>query len=125
MDVYKKVIPHSEQRYPTCGDWWLDENDDLQIRVSKLGNPLFEALVSQHEEDEALLCIHKGINEKDVTAFDTAFEAARKPGDMSEPGDDPAAPYFHEHFFATTLERLRAQAYDIDWNEYEEAINAL
>lgn len=126
MNIRVKTIPHSEQRYPTIGDWWIDDSTaTLEIRVSELGNVIYEMLVATHEIDEALLCLARGVHEKDVTDFDMEFEKNRKEGNEDEPGDDPKAPYRREHFFATTLERMRCAEFGLDWKEYEEAINNL
>lgn len=42
-----------------------------------------------------------------------------------EPGDDPAAPYFEGHQFATKIEKLTARELGVDWKVYETAINSL
>ena len=46
-------------------------------------------------------------------------------GPEDEPGDDPAAPYKREHFFATNLEALMSGELGVDFSTYEEAINEL
>jgi len=63
------------------------------------------ALVAAHEMIEAYLALHAGVTQEAVDKFDGAYEAQRKPGDDSEPGDDPKAPYHREHVFATKIER--------------------
>ena len=60
-----------------------------------------------------------------LDAFDIAFEANRKEGDDSEPGDDPNCPCRKEHFFVTSVERLLAAELGVDWAEYDAAIYAL
>jgi hypothetical protein len=37
---------------------------------------------------------------------------------VSEPGDDPRAPYYREHQFASGMERLMAAELGIDWQQY-------
>jgi hypothetical protein len=125
MNITIKTIPHKKQRYPTCGDWWFDEQGNLQIRVSDVGNPNYEALVALHEMVEALLCKKRGITAAQVDTFDKAFEASRQPGNEGEPGDDPKAPYRKEHFFATNIEALMSEELGVDWQKYEEVIDAL
>lgn len=123
MNIVSKVIPHTEQRYDTCGDWWFDENNDLQIRVSYMNNPYYEFLVSYHEQCEAMLCFARGIDEKDVMAFDEQFEKDRiqyQWGNEDEPGDDRLAPYRKEHFTATNIERIMASELKVDWKDYED-----
>lgn len=118
-----KVIAHNEQRYDTAGDWWIDEG--WHIRVSQLGNWRYNFLVAFHELLECAWCKWKGVKQADVDAFDVAYEANRRPGDVSEPGDHPRAPYRVGHQFASLAERLAAFALGVDWIDYEAAINAL
>jgi hypothetical protein len=82
-------------------------------------------LVAVDELIECLLCDERGITDKEVTAFDTAYEASRKEGDISEPGDDLRAPYYKEHQFATELEHELADELEVNWHEYEDAIFSL
>lgn len=124
MNIIISVIPHSQQRYETVGDWqFLDGN--LEVTVSSMNNVFYEALVGIHEVIEALLCYKNGVSEKDVTKFDLKFERNRKEGNTDEPGDDPKAPYGPYHFFATSIERLLSQAFDLKWKKYEDAVNSL
>ena len=125
MNINIQTIPNDQHRYSTCGDWWLDNQGNIQIRVSDMGNPDYEALVALHELVEVLLCKKRGITTEQVDAFDKAFEAAREPGNDDEPGDDPKAPYKKEHFFATNIEALTSAELGVDWQTYEAAINAL
>jgi hypothetical protein len=60
-----------------------------------------------------------------VDVFDMAYEKTRPDGDDSEPGDSPDAPYRNEHFFATSIERLIAAEFGVDWMLYESHINEL
>lgn len=128
MNITIKTIPHNEQRYPTCGDWWDDEQGNLEIRVSDMGNPDYEALVALHELVEVLQCRKRGITTAQVDVFDKQFEKDREAGlrgPEDEPGDDPQAPYRREHFFATNIERLVSGELDVDWNDYANSIYAL
>ncbi len=128
MDISIKTIPHAAQRYETVGDWFFDDAGNLKIRVSDVGNPRYEFLVAYHELTEAMLCKERGISEEEVTEFDKQFERERaegKHGDGDEPGDDPRAPYCHEHFIATRMERFMCNQLDVDWGAYEKAIEAL
>jgi hypothetical protein len=77
---------------------------------------------------EVCLCKDRSIVQEVVDSFDMNFEEERRQGKHSneaEPGDDPAAPYRREHFFATNIERLFAAELGVDWSEYEETIIAL
>jgi hypothetical protein len=131
VDINVKVIPHNEQRYDTVGDWWFtpDPNSQypktLEIRVSKMGNPLYEFLVARHEQDEAMLCAQRGISEESVSKFDIEFETKRQPGDLSEPGDNVNAPYHREHKTATIFEQQMATELNVNWEAYDEAVQNL
>lgn len=120
-----KTIPHSEQRYPTCGDWYYDENGDLQIRVSIMEDARYEFLVALHELVEVKLCEWTGVSQKAVDAFDMEYEKNRAADDDSEPGDSPYAPYRLQHCLAIGVERVVAAVLQIDWQAYEKAITAL
>jgi len=130
MNITIKTIPHSEQKYDTCGDWWFNEEENLEIRVSDLGNWKEEYLVADHELTEALLCKSRGITEKEVTDFDLKFEHEEKNGisnqcPTAEPGDDARAPYRNEHKIAESFERIKSEIFGIDWNRYANHINKL
>jgi len=47
-----------------------------------------------------------------------AYERNRREGDLGEPGDDPRAPYYREHQFASGMERLMAAELGVDWQQY-------
>lgn len=138
MKILIETIPHSEQRYPTVGDWrWelhplpqpknslpadgiaLGSEGVLHIRVSQLSDWRHEALVGLHEAIEALLCKHAGVSEAIVDAFDLNFKGE------GEPGDDTGAPYHIQHQYATNVEALMASWLDVNWYEYEEEVNSL
>lgn len=119
--VQIEVIEHKAQRYPTVGDWQI-MSDLLLISVSDTGNWVFNMAIGLHELVEALLCIKRGIKEKDVSRFDIEFE---KRGMDEEPGDQPDAPYHIEHGFATGIEHLLVSACGLNWKEYGEVVDRL
>lgn len=125
LRVVIEEIPHVEQRYNTCGDWFVTADGTWHIRVSNTGKWQHAALVAVHELVEMILCRQRDISETDVTQFDLDFEAARPEGNMDEPGDDPSAPYQKEHQFATTVELLLATELGVKWRDYEKAIENL
>ena len=120
-----EVIDHEDQRYPTVGDFFVDNNGILRIYVSKLGNNKMELLVLLHELVEVLLTEEHNIPEPMITKFDVEYEDARQQGDLSEPGDCSMAPYKNEHCFATGIERLMCSMLNVDWLEYEKVCNSL
>jgi len=128
MNIFIKTIPHKEQRYETVGDWWWD-GDDLHIRVSDMGNYIYEWLVAEHEINEALRCKKDGIDERVVSDFDKSFEELRKKfpdiiGDQ-EPGDMVSAPYHKQHIGATEIEKLSCKFHGEDWDEYNNTVDSL
>jgi len=121
-----KTIPHSEQRYETCGDYWVDENGVQQVRVSELSDWRYEVLIAVHEIVELSLARNRNIDEGEITKFDINFEAAKARGECSgEAGDHVHAPYRKEHFFATNVERLFAAELGVNWFEYETYVDGL
>lgn len=135
MKILIETIPHSEQRYPTVGDWqWktafkakLSENWDpseqvLHIKVSEMSDWRYEALVGLHEAIEALLCKRAGVTEEQVDVFDYNFSLA---GFKGEPGNDEHAPYYRQHIFATLVETQTAIELNVNWDKYEKEVNSL
>lgn len=118
------TIPHSQQRYPTVGDYW-DDGEVGYIVVSDLGNERMEFLIQIHEMIEKGLCRFAKIPEPKIKAFDERFEKKRKNGNTDEPGFDSKAPYRRQHTIATGVEMLLAAELGIDINEYERKVNAL
>lgn len=125
MKITIETIPHEQQRYPTVGDWFFDENGDLHIKISALGDWREEALIACHELVEVLLCKHQGVSQQAVDDFDISYEKSRAEGSLEEPGDDPGAPYRRQHCLATAVERLLAAELEVVWKEYEEKVESL
>lgn len=125
MNVKIEIIPHDQQRYPTVGDWFFDENGDLTIKVSKLSDWRREMLIAVHELAEVLICKQQGITQESVDAFDKEYEANRTEDNLNEPGDEPTAPYVKQHCIATGIERILAAELGVSWKEYEEELEQL
>jgi hypothetical protein len=122
MRIQLKTIPHSRQRYDTCGDWEFLADGTIDISISDMDNEDYAFLVGIHEAIEVWLCRKRGISQESVDAFDIEYEQHRPEGDFSEPGDDPEAPYRKEHFFATSIERIIAAELGVDWAEYDKTV---
>ena len=73
---------------------------------------------------EAYLALHAGVSSEAVDRFDRAYEAKRKPGDDSEPGDDPGAPYHKQHVLAEKIERLLARQLGVNWSAYDREVSS-
>lgn len=124
LQICFKVIPASEQRYPTCGDYWQDEDGVWQFRVSRMGNLFYEVLVLVHELVEWAMCEVIGISVSEIDRFDKMFEEERAAGKWTdeEPGDDERAPYRYQHQCATKVERLAAEFFKVDWGTYSRSV---
>lgn len=126
MRIIIETIPHEDQRYPTIGDWFYNEDGTLHIKVSTLSDWRREALIAIHELAEVLLCKHAGVTQEQVDAFDKEYESKRPPDDVeSEPGDDPKAPYSKQHCIATGIERVMAAELEVNWNQYADEIESM
>lgn len=119
LELELKTIPHTKQRYDTCGDYTQSPDGKIHFRVSELANWRKEACVFIHEFVEKMLCRSAGISDKEIDDFDIGYK-----GD-SEPGNDAFAPYHNQHVIAEQFERLLASQLGIDWNEYCDQIDAL
>jgi antirestriction protein len=124
LHIVIETIDHSKQRYPTVGDWQIDKAGNLHITISKMSDQRYEFLVAAHEMIEAYLAIRAGVSPTAVDKFDEAYEAKRKPGDDSEPGDDPRAPYYRQHQVETGIERLLAVELGVNWGDYDREVSS-
>ena len=128
MIVSIQTIDHKMQRYDTCGDWRIEGQESTPhfiINVSDTGVMDFNFLVAIHELIEAYLCRKNGISQERVDIFDLMYESHRPEGDFTEAGNDPKAPYWYEHQFASGIERTLAAILGVDWDLYEQTINRL
>ena len=53
-----------------------------------------------------------------IDKFDVEYEAKRRPGDKSEPGDSKYAPYRKQHLFAEKIEHMVMSEMGVDWRQY-------
>lgn len=125
LRIQIETIPHSEQRYNTVGDWYYLPDATWMFKISSLGDWRMEVCVAIHELVECAICRFLGTSQQVVDQFDTEYEANRKPGDVSEPGDSANAPYRFAHCIATGVERVVAGVIGVSWKEYEDKINSL
>lgn len=125
MKINIETIPHKDQRYQTVGDYWIDEDGTIQVRVSEMGTDIYEQMVAVHELVELLMCLYKKIPFEEIDKFDMDFERTRKSVDPSEPGFDQRAPYKNEHAIATAVELVMCAHLGIAWQDYENKVNSL
>jgi hypothetical protein len=123
MKITIETIPHDQQRFPTwAGDWQIDQQGNIAIQVSELGDWRYEALVIHHELTEVLLCKARGITTEMVDAFCATVTERRAAGTVDETDHDKTSPSHREHLFAENLERMLAFELGVDWDEYGEAM---
>lgn len=153
------TIPHGRQRYDTIGDWvyypsvkGYTSTGTVKVLTSELGDWRMSMCCAVHELVETLLCVNDGVDEVQVSAFDTLYEEVRVevlrlgfipvdlkaaeviksvfgcdciPTEESEPGEDRHAPYRKQHAFADGIERLLANQLGVVWDEYAEIVTGL
>lgn len=125
LNIHVTTLPLLDMRYPTLGDY-VGTPDRRLIMVADLGDWRKEWLIHYHENIEQTLCFLAGISERDIKAFDEMFEeetrqGVHKPDD--EPGDDPRAPYYSQHQYATKCEReICEKFFKMNWDEYMASI---
>jgi len=129
-----RLVYHGDQRYDSFADWEDLIDGTLRISVSKVGNWRYEYLTAIHELLEATLCLHAGVSQAEVDAFDIPFEKCRMEGKRlalcgceitDDPGMDRHAPYRDAHIYATSVEYGLAKLLDVDPKEYDQAFIAL
>lgn len=116
-EINIKFIDSSEQRYPTCGDYW-EEDNSIEIRITKQANLDYNLLILLHEMIEYILTEKRGLKEKEITSYDLMWEQMSEPK-ADEPGNEEGCPYGIEHRIAENYERQLAIQLGIDWFEYE------
>ena len=103
----------SKMRYPegvvTSGDWYRIGETEV-IDVERIGRK-YGFLIALHELVEMELCRHAGVTQEMVDEFDFGFKG-------EDPGSDLKAPYHRQHFVATIVERIVAEALGFDWEVY-------
>lgn len=119
LNIRIETIKDEEQRYDTVGDYYMTPEGQRVFKISDMGNWRYELLVAVHELVESALCKAHNVSDEAIDSFDFAYENNRKEGDrISEPGDDPHAPYYKEHQFATGVEKMLAEQLEVDWEDY-------
>lgn len=120
-----KTIPFDSMRYPSCGDYWIDPDGTIQVRIAEMEDSRHVSCILLHEITELLLVLQRKIPIESIDKFDMDFEDNRAPGNFDEPGDDPDSPYENCHNLATGIERIFASVCGVKWKPYEQAVNAL
>lgn len=111
-------VPHRQQRYDTAGDY-QETVMGWQVFISKLPDWRYEFLVALHELAEMALTKHHGVPWEVIDKFDMDHP------ELDDPGACKHAPYHLEHMDAEKLERLAAHMLEVEWDEYQIALDAL
>lgn len=155
LGIVVSVVPQSQQRYRTVGDWTITKHDThgwllglsptastIRVTVSETGSWRYNFLLALHESVEAWLCRRHGVTQAMVDTWDTVewltikvmvqhFKYHDEDGqcrqalDNDEPGDWPDAPYHLEHMDASRVERWAARLLLVNWRAYEARLDAL
>lgn len=121
MKITIETISHNQQRYPTVGDWQWSSEGNLNIKVSDVGDIEYNFLVGRHEMDEAMLCRHEGVTEKEVDDYDFSHPDAG--GDSFSGSTD--APYYQQHCDALAAEWQMSRLLEVDWEQYSDTLEEL
>ncbi len=125
LNLRINTVPDDQQRYNTVGDYYVNEKGEKVFVISDMKDWRYELLTAVHELVESAICRHRGISDEAIDRFDEAYEAARPEGDVSEPGDDPQAPYYEAHQFSNTVEKMIADELEVDWDAYTRTVDKL
>jgi hypothetical protein len=99
-----QIIPHDQQRDPSqYGDYWVDPDGSLQIRVSAYSDPRDARDIAIHELLEAWRCRERHVDFRTIDRFDLDHT------DHPDPGLLPTAPYHAEHIASMQIEYLITQ----------------
>jgi hypothetical protein len=113
-DIHIKFIPKSEMRTGwDYGDYFIDDQGALQVRVSTFQNPDFAFYIAIHEIMEAWRYAKQ--HGPDFSAIDS-FDLAHQ--DSDEPGRLLDAPYHAEHMLSEAIERLLCRQDGYKWSTY-------
>ena len=119
MKVIISIIPPESHRYCTCGDWALNPDGDLEIRVSEMGNLTYSLMIAIHELAEWIVCNHTGVTEGTVDHWDMVWCR-----NSDDPGDEPGCPYAQGHSTGVAIERLLCATLNIPWSVYDKVVCA-
>lgn len=115
--IYPAVIPHAQQRYDTCGDYYLvDFGRGVNFRISKMRDWRSEAAVFHHEFFEWAWCERNGVTMEAIDTWD------KEHPDVDEPGEVAGCPYYEGHRLANIAEELLVKALGLTWAEHEENV---
>ncbi len=111
-----RIIPTQwmrEQYKDGYGDYFLNEKNELQIRVREYENPDHAFMCVIHELVEAYRCYRDGISLESIEQWDADY------ADHDDPGRLPDAPYHDQHCKSMEIERLMCYQDGIPWAEYD------
>lgn len=110
--------------YPDIGSYKMNgDNSPAFIGCADTGNDISNFAVLVHEQIEAMWCWLNGVQEKDVSEFDTKFFTDQLLGlipEDAEPGYHKGCPYAAGHFMAEQVERFVLERFGMMWSAHEE-----
>ena len=119
-NICVEIIDHKSQLYDTAGDY-IEDKSGWTVSISECLDWRHEFLVLMHELTEMALTKHHGVDWKDIDEFDMNGEGKDHP----DPGTLKSAPYHNEHALATQIEKRLAKMLQVDWQEYNDALDNL
>lgn len=112
-------LQHKHQRYDTAGDYEAHSVYCWEVRISKMSDWRYEAVVLIHELVEMFLLKHHNISFDVVDKWDLTHPESDDPGEL------PGCPYRKEHLAAEKVEKLFALLMGVAWDEYWDAFEKL
>lgn len=132
MDKFPKIsieiIPITEQRFTTIGDWTQLSDGSFKVWLSEMNDWRHVALVFLHEFTELFICWKNNVSATEADAFDKIWEDELKRGlhkSEQEAGFDRRCPYRKGHVWGTRMERLFSFLLGVKWSKYVDECNLL
>ena len=119
-DIHIAIIPHVSQRYDTAGDY-IDFAGNWLVNISATADWRHSFLVMIHELVEMGLTKNDGVDWDEIDLFDISGLGK----EYADPGDLESAPYHKQHVAATMIEREVAKLLNVNWDEYNEALDSM
>jgi hypothetical protein len=113
--INMQIVPKGcmrPQYQDSWGDYWVDENNTLQIRAIAMKNWMHSYYVLLHEFMEAVRCFKKGVSLESIEKHDADNS------DHDDPGCLANAPYHKEHMESIMLEQIACLQDGLDFDEY-------
>jgi hypothetical protein len=120
-NITVKVIPISEQRFTTLGDWLENPDGSFVITLPEMNDWRVTFLVLMHELVEWGITQSEGTTTSACDDFDAMWEQEIKDGKQlieTEAGFDPRCPYRRGHVWGYRAERVLCWILGLSWKSY-------